>query len=405
MKNVLYAFIALLINSNSSTAQWVQQNSGTTDFLTQVFFPSKDTGYVVSWGPAATIIKTTNGGFNWTIMPTTYSIVFIYFTSNNIGYGTTNDKKIVKTTDGGVSWNVQQSFTSYYELGAVYFSDSLTGYTTAFRTSDKDTLFFIKTTNAGLTWNLTYNVAGFFVRPPYSTCISFANRDTGLFVGLDGLNIFRTRNGCVSVDTAYQGGPFSSINFPTINVGYAGLYPDVLMKTINGGNSWNSVGIPSNNQAITAMDFTSKDTGYIVVTEGEFYPASIYKTSNGGSSWVFQTTDTTLYSLHFPTATRGYAAGEDGTILRYNGTVNINEESQESSVSIYPNPSKGTFYITMPDGLKETNISVYDMTGREVYSATIRNQQSEIRNSFSPGTYFVKVTTEAATAVKKLVIQ
>ena len=66
MKNKLAFLLVLGLLSISLTKaqnQWVTQNSGTSSFLTSVYFVSADTGYVCSEG--GSVYKTTNGGTSW----------------------------------------------------------------------------------------------------------------------------------------------------------------------------------------------------------------------------------------------------------------------------------------------------------------------------------------------------
>jgi hypothetical protein len=57
---------------------------------------------------------------------------------------------------------------------------------------------------------------------------------------------------------------------------------------------------------------------------------------------------------------------------------------------IYPNPTTGSFNIECNTSTP-LSVTIYDVAGREVYQQTIRTQKSEIRNSFSPGVYFVEL--------------
>ncbi|KAF0191907.1 MAG: hypothetical protein FD166_3755, partial [Bacteroidetes bacterium] len=87
-----------------------------------------------------------------------------------------------------------------------------------------------------------------------------------------------------------------------------------------------------------------------------------------------------------------------------NPTIGINENSQELSVSIYPNPASE--FVTVSGELNNSAISVYSMMGTEV--ANIRNNGSttiDINISEYPsGIYFVQVKTETGTAVRKIVV-
>ena len=71
--------------------------------LNSVFFTAADTGYVV--GRDGTILKTTNGGTNWTAQTsgTTNVLNSIYFTDANTGYTVGEIGTILKTINSGTT--------------------------------------------------------------------------------------------------------------------------------------------------------------------------------------------------------------------------------------------------------------------------------------------------------------
>jgi hypothetical protein len=81
----------------------------------------------------------------------------------------------------------------------------------------------------------------------------------------------------------------------------------------------------------------------------------------------------------------------------------IDEIGGDNLISISPNPS--TNHFTIQSSLTNGQLKIYDAVGREVWQQPIRNQESEIHNTFSPGIYFVKVTDGEKTYTQKLVIE
>ena len=78
-------------------------NPNSIDY-SSVFFVNTDTGYVV--GGNGTILKTINGGSDWTtqLSGTSNWLGSVYFTDGNTGYAAGSQETILKTDDGGTNW-------------------------------------------------------------------------------------------------------------------------------------------------------------------------------------------------------------------------------------------------------------------------------------------------------------
>jgi hypothetical protein len=58
------------------------------------------------------------------------------------------------------------------------------------------------------------------------------------------------------------------------------------------------------------------------------------------------------------------------------------------------------------NGQTINNLSISDMTGRQVYVSTISNKIVEVATSnLTAGTYIINVSTSAGTAQRKLIVQ
>lgn len=71
-------------------------------------------------------------------------------------------------------------------------------------------------------------------------------------------------------------------------------------------------------------------------------------------------------------------------------SIQITEINTIQSI-IYPNPAIGSFTIELSSTHTDTPVSVYDIKGREFYSANISKKTSINTNTWSPGFYIVKV--------------
>ncbi len=249
----------LVLNTPLLFAQWVNQPAPSGFNIFSCSFPSAQTGYVCGYGNL--IMKTTNGGANWlniSLPGTANNLESVWFLNENTGFiGSTNDS-LLYTTNGGASWIGH--FYAGSDVKRIFFINSNTGWLSSTN--------LYKTTNAGVNWSLAAggNAENFY----------FINETTGW-------------------KTTYSGGS------------------STLLKTTNGGSSWNAIHTTSNFRALYSVKFINENTGWV-----SGYREYIAATTNGGVNWVQQRdmdNSVGLYNIEFLNSLTGWAVGENGTIL------------------------------------------------------------------------------------------
>ena len=74
-------------------------------------------------------------------------------------------------------------------------------------------------------------------------------------------------------------------------------------------------------------------------------------------------------------------------------------------MSVYPNPSKGTFTVNVAAPLADgAVIEVLDITGKRVYSESLYSLNNTITLDAEKGLYLVKVITGSKILTQKLLI-
>jgi PKD repeat protein len=92
-------------------------------------------------------------------------------------------------------------------------------------------------------------------------------------------------------------------------------------------------------------------------------------------------------------------------------TVAINPGLGELGMSIWPNPNAGTFNVSVPKlAAGPASMSVFDLTGRKVYQnewlADGNRYQTVVDlRSITKGVYFLKLESQGASAIQKVVIE
>ncbi len=116
-----------------------------------------------------------------------------------------------------------------------------------------------------------------------------------------------------------------SVYFTDANTGYAVGYGGIIIKTIDGGITWNTLS-SGTGLNLNSVFFTDSNTGYVV--GGIVGPSPrklddpneqiILKTSDGGISWQNQKSGSNreLFSVYFADSYIGYALGIYATILK-----------------------------------------------------------------------------------------
>jgi len=356
MKHFIPLFLTFLLLNNISSAQpsWTLLNTGTSEVLNSIHFPSLSVGYVV--GKNGTVLKTTDGGVNWNVIPSGISdhLESVYFINTDLGFAGGWYGALHKTTNGGTNWSPVTGISGAGSLYSIIFFDSLTGLV-----GGASPLF--KTTNGGTNWNIiASNVSAYD--------LSFVDAYTGY--SASGNKIFKTTNGGDYWSNVYTGiviDLFLGTHFLNANYGFVvGDYSKVL-KTTDGGTSWNTITAGDLNHDILMFD---ENHGYLVGT-----PGAIRMTTDGGATWTVDYANYTaaLFRIYSPNPTIAFVCGSQGQLLKKDITTGILGGQllpKDFSVSQnYPNPFNPStvinFQIPKPSNVK---ISIYNITGQRIYT-------------------------------------
>jgi photosystem II stability/assembly factor-like uncharacterized protein len=399
---------------------WFQQVSGTTLNLNSVYFIDANTGFVAA--DNGYILRTTNGGSNWSLINTgsgtkLYQILFVNSTTGFTGTLTNT----IRTSDGGTTWNI-----SINGGGTIMsFVDQNTGYALKYG-SFYDTVS--KTTNSGLNWTFVSQLGapGLFIW----TKIWFINLTTGYAGGsistihAAGSYIYKTTdsgNNWTSVHGNYGMYYAASYDIYFLNDMLGFSLDNVLNsyyfnKTTNAGQNWVIINI----QQMNSVRFTDANNGWLCGPNG-----SILHTTNGGTNWVSQLSGVSvqLNELYMLNQNTGWIVGNSGIILKTTdgGPSGINPISNEVPQEYrlyqnYPNPfnpvTKIKFSIPPSKGVGGMNVRIviYDLLGRGV--TTLVNEQLkpgsyevEWDGSYYPsGVYIYRLQTETFSETKKMIL-
>jgi photosystem II stability/assembly factor-like uncharacterized protein len=401
-----YGYIYKTINSGS---EWHQTSSGNRKYGSSISFVNENTGWVAFGDNSSQydheLLKTTNGGENWTRLPTNWIINSLFFNSENIGWSGSNEK-IYKTYDGGLTWEIQYSEEPNL-ITSLYFLNENTGWAVGYWGT------ILKTTDGGSEWLLQNSSADETLQSVY-----FVNNSVGWTVGYRDYFVSVLKktndggNSWVSQDSTL--GQIYSIY--AINENVAWIAGRRIAKTTDGGNFW--IQQYSGASYYFEILFVDEYNGWAFGQSG-----SILKTTNGGEEWISQFTGchAQLRSACLISETVGWATGDFGTILKTtNGgvitEVEVKAIKQESPSRLmlsqnYPNPFNPRTSLQFAIGSRQfVQLKVYDVLGNEI--ATLVNEEKSAGNyelefdgtTLPSGIYFYQLKAGSYIATKKMVI-
>ncbi|MFH0895341.1 MAG: YCF48-related protein [Bacteroidota bacterium] len=272
--NTLYAvsFSGKIIKTTNGGTDWTELNSGTTTPLTSVYCADASHVYVSTLN--GHVLKTSDGGSNWTpvFLGDSMNLTSLFFTDVNTGFVISNKGRLFKTTDGGDNWNeIIIGFTGNFS--EIFFNVAGTGYIAAGDSSGVGCILI--SYDGGLNWVFNYE-------PSISrfTSVTFINSTTG-FAGSDGARIFKTTDGGATWNLKFSNPLYNGISalcFSDALNGYAAEPSCGVFKTTDGGESWTEIEyFPF---SINAMCFVDNDKGFISNSDH-----NIIQTNDGGVNW------------------------------------------------------------------------------------------------------------------------
>jgi photosystem II stability/assembly factor-like uncharacterized protein len=344
--NKLIIFLIFTLSTYSQQQSWFWQNPYPqgNDLYDVSFIDSLHgwaVGYYITLNYNSTIIKTTDGGKNWSVIYTNMiRCNNIYFINEKRGFIGSDSGRILITNDGGYNWEIYQTNNKSYIYGKAFFLDSLNGWLEGgLQTTDGGNTWFsgqslysicfvdslngwafnfygiVHTTDRGKTWTQQFEYDGPYTLPS----LSFGDTLNGWAVGWEFDNqkgyavgiVIHTSDGGINWTKPNIGLPegpsgLTSVFFMDSKHGCIG--GTVVYYTSNGGNNWS----PRDTVGSEKIYFPDKKHGWSVGGGGY-----IYNTSDGGQDWTEQSRGTrnSLFSIFFADSLNGWAAGDNGTIV------------------------------------------------------------------------------------------
>ncbi|MCB0727608.1 MAG: hypothetical protein KDD00_09095, partial [Ignavibacteriae bacterium] len=217
--------------SDNAGEDWTVK-SGNKNSLRDCKFADTKTGIAV--GENGEFLKTMDGGYSWE-KGKTFTGKFlntVFLINENIYCAAGDSGRIYRTEDGGNNWSDQTNYKKY-NIQSIYFTDKNTGLV-AGGYQDGERAFIYKTTNAGVNWFEAYDSLGL----GQLNSLTFIDKSHGYCAGNNG-NILRTYDGGYSWESEnIFSGNLYSVSFRDTKNGLISGETGMIFKTTNGGTDW-----------------------------------------------------------------------------------------------------------------------------------------------------------------------
>jgi photosystem II stability/assembly factor-like uncharacterized protein len=196
----------------------------------------------------------------------------------------------------------------------------------------------------------------------------------------------------------------------------------VVMKTLTGGQNWQTVIIPTQTKILRAIEIVGNRHLWAVGRNG-----TIIRSVDGGNTWSWQISgvDTTLFDVDFADTLNGLIAGNGYVLYTHDGGTNwsiadvygIEEQTtkfpspkSQIPIKVIPNPFYTQTIINIPNlNSQEHILQIFSVTGNLIKSFKT-NQTSVIWNGkdmnerYVPsGVYFVRVKSDKNSSIVPII--
>ncbi|MBL8148640.1 MAG: hypothetical protein JNN15_01805 [Blastocatellia bacterium] len=302
-------------------------------------FLTPESGWLSTWsgdGPKETegweVLSTIDGGKTWNVLAdqAKNKIKQVYFINGKSGWALTLTNDILATKDGGTTWELQR------KAGKVKVKYNYNNPTAPTETRDPITKLKFYSEKRGWAWgggrqDDSYEQEGIFLRTEdggktwekadYSfsdelKTVYFLDADLGWVSDRKG-GLYRTVDGGKSWQKDPEDikqSPINAFFFIDLNKGWGVGSNGYVGRTTDGGKTW--IKGRAGKSFLNSVFFVDEKVGWVAGENGE-----IFRTEDGGLKWERQESSlpATLTHLQFFGNRQGWAAGNAGYLLRYEG--------------------------------------------------------------------------------------
>ncbi len=390
-----------LVKSTDGGNNWTNMIQGWTDSWRSIYFLNEDIGFVGSllhWGVG--LLRTSNGGQNWE--PVHFDSLFsgsyfysIAFADQLRGWAPSTNSKIYHTTDGGINWNLTNTGFPY----TFHKVNALPDGTIYMISSD---MKMIKSTDWGVTWMEMSPVAGEGLT--FNGMFHFIDASTGFLTARNPQNqtmLFKTSDGGLGWQQLNYNSSnrVLSLSFFDENNGMISVQGMGVMHTDDGGDSWSEA------EKIAGYDINHLKMYSQTEAVAVYDDAFVAVTEDGGETWSVRLQQSSVNPstpcFFFLDGSKGWIAAWNGLIMRYDDQFLSSPEIgfAENNQFFYPNPASDVIHLKIDN---HQGLRIYNTLGDLVFEQNAFISE-KLKIDFLPvGMYIVEVQSEGKRLNAKL---
>ena len=438
-----------IYRSGDNGISWIHINTGLTNMEICKLELVGNSIYAASKGGG--VFKSDNNGMNWLQINTGITNTFVNSmasSGSNVYIVDYYGNGINKSTDNGLSWTLSnngisdRSFIDIIAKGSNIFTYNYNG---LFRSTDN-----------GLNWVNSNNGLD---SSSYLSTIAFCENKIIAGENINGGIYISTDNGSNWVLNSNNGiAPLLHIKSLVVkdSLLYAIIPPNILIKSIDGGLTWEIIYQPSfggysfGNLCLSGNNIILSEEPSIILP-GDLSVGWLAISNDNGNNWInqFITLDNPFIYSMASNNSFVFAATNHGIHLSLNNGYNWNDITDNLSdtnilkvmindnyvfvslqyggiwrrplsdfagflnittlysiLSLYPNPATNSLNLNLSQlqKLQNATVSIYDIQGKQLLHQNISQTQTQIDiSSFAKGIYIVKVQTDKETLQSKFV--